>query len=113
MALYRKKPVVIEAVQWDGTVSRTTAVIDWMLAHGGTARYHGEGTFAALRIDTLEGTMTAVPGDWVIKGVKGVYPCKPDIFAATYELVADASDEDRIRDAMAEAQDHPGRTVTR
>jgi hypothetical protein len=90
--LYRKKPVVVETMQWDGAVSTATAIIDWVLAHGGTARYRNEGTFSALRIDTLEGTMTAVPGDWIIKGVQGeFYPCKPDIFAATYELVTDAA----------------------
>jgi hypothetical protein len=113
MALYRKKPVVIEAVQWDGTVSAAKATIDWILAHGGTASYHDHPS--ALSINTLEGTMTAMPGDWIIKGVQGeFYPCKPDIFAATYEPVADApSDEDRIRDAMTEAQAHPGRTITR
>jgi len=41
--------------------------------------------------ESLEGTMTAQPGDWIIRGVKGeLYPCKPDIFAATYEAVDDA-----------------------
>jgi len=86
MALYRKKPVVIEALHWDGTVSAATMVIDWMLALGGTARYHDDDLPPSLHIDTLEGTMTAAPGDWVIQGVKGeFYPCKPDIFDATYE----------------------------
>lgn len=43
-----------------------------------------------LHIGTLEGVMAAAPGDWIIRGVKGeIYPCKPDIFAATYELVTD------------------------
>ena len=55
---FRKKPVVIEA-------ERTTVAVD---------------------IETLEGTMRAEPGDWIITGVKGErYPCKPDIFEATYE----------------------------
>lgn len=86
MPFFVKKPVVIEAMEWDGAVSQATAIIDWMLANGGTARHH-DGP-SALSIDTLEGTMTAVPGDWVIKGVKGeFYPCKPDIFEATYEPV--------------------------
>ena len=88
MSLYRKKPVVIEAMEWDGAVNSATVIIDWMLANGGTARYH-DGP-SALSIDTLEGTMTAVPGDWIIRGVKGeFYPCKPDIFEATYEPAAD------------------------
>jgi len=43
-----------------------------------------------VEIDTLEGTMTAAPGDWIIRGIKGeLYPCKPDIFAATYDPVSD------------------------
>lgn len=84
---YRKLPVVIEAMCWDGTPEGATPIIDWHLgvsANGG-ARYHDEdGGFIA--IDTLEGTMRAVAGDYVIRGVKGeFYPCKPDIFDATYE----------------------------
>ena len=89
MSYYRKKPVVIEAMHWDGYSVTATVIIDWMLANGGTARYH-DGP-SALSIDTLEGTMTAAPGDWVIKGVKGeFYPCKPDIFVATYDPADDA-----------------------
>jgi len=61
MALYRKKPVVIEAFQ----------------------------TNVRQIIHTLEGDMVAEVGDWIITGVKGeVYPCKPDIFEATYEAVS-------------------------
>lgn len=49
----------------------------------GTLRFHGSG---AVSISTLEGTMVGEPGDWLIRGVKGeFYPCKPDIFEATYE----------------------------
>lgn len=60
MAKYRKKPVVIEAYQTD----------------------------KEFEIKTLEGTMKADIGDWIITGVKGEqYPCKPDIFEATYDLV--------------------------
>ncbi len=55
--------------------------------------YRYEGT-APLVIHTLEGDMTAMPGDWIITGIKGEqYPCKPDIFLATYELV-DSADID-------------------
>lgn len=94
-AQFRKKPVVIEAMQWDGTTAKATRVIDWVLANGGTARFHAEYTDnggaslpAYVSIDTLEGSMAAVAGDWVIRGVKGeFYPCKPDIFSATYDLV--------------------------
>jgi hypothetical protein len=109
MALYRKKPVVVEAVRWDG------GNCDEVFAFLGMPHPDDELDHSQIHIPTLEGTMTASPGDWLIRGVKGeFYPCKPDIFAATYELVSDApSDEDRIRDAMTEAHNHPGRTITR
>lgn len=71
---FRKKPVVIEAVQWfkDG---------DHPAVRKG--RYSNRDL-----IDTLEGEMQVNPGDWIITGVKGEhYPCKPDIFEATYEKV--------------------------
>lgn len=84
MAMYRKKPVVIEAVQWNGNKASLEAIGG--LAYGGN-RYvlHMEDK---LEIPTLEGVMTANIGDWIIKGVSGeVYPCKPDIFEMTYEKV--------------------------
>lgn len=84
---YRKKPVVIEAMEFKGSAREATTVIDWALSSGGTIRYHDEGR-ESLSIDTLEGTMSASVGDYIIKGVQGeFYPCKPDIFAATYEEV--------------------------
>ena len=100
MARYRKKPVEVEAAQWDGTAEEATRIIEWILAAGATARYvcstpdrcaqHNGDTPHSIAIDTLEGTMRADLGDWVIKGVKGeFYPVKPDIFAATYEPVED------------------------
>jgi hypothetical protein len=75
---YRKKPVVIDAFRWG--VSEPT---DWFRA----AQERGEIVgFDPLVIKTLEGEMTARGGDWIIRGVKGeIYPCKPDIFLATYE----------------------------
>jgi hypothetical protein len=96
---YRKKPVVIQAMQWDGTVEVATKIIDWILSYEGTARYHEksnyqmgyeEGTFPAqpayIGIDTLEGVMMTTKGDYVIKGVQDeFYPCKPGIFEQTYE----------------------------
>lgn len=95
---YRKKPVLIEAARWTGTPQSATEVINWALSHGGTVRYHesqdayddGEQgcpySPASLAIDTLEGTMSASAGDLIIKGVNGeFYPCKPEIFAKTYE----------------------------
>ena len=96
---YRKKPVVIEAVQWTGGPEAAGPIIDWILTGergaSWTAPHDGydgpEGSYPAvpreeIRINTLEGTMSASPGDWIIRGVQGeFYPCKPDIFAATYE----------------------------
>lgn len=80
MPQFRKKPVVIDAWQFrageqDGDLGY--AVIE------GRLRYTENDT---VLIKTLEGTMEARPGDWIIRGVKGeLYPCKPDIFAVTYE----------------------------
>lgn len=92
---YRKKPVVIDAQCWLGTADTATPIIDWILEEGGTARYvdypHENRALATARIniDTLEGMIAASPGDWIIKGVQGeFYPCKPDIFDATYEAVS-------------------------
>lgn len=82
---FRKKPVVIEAVCWDGTQDARDNLFKW----GGftLSDYNG---FGELEIDTLEGCMKANIGDWVIRGVKGeLYPCKSDIFEATYEMVED------------------------
>lgn len=90
MTMFRKKPVVIEAkclTQADDAAE----LARWVLAGGGNAmpKYLGsEKVFDGLLIWTLEGTMKADVGDWIIRGVKGeFYPCKPDIFAATYEAV--------------------------
>ena len=84
---YRKKPVVIEAIQWTG--ENYWEILKW--AHAGmhpkmNAIIHGSEVGSGLMVRTLEGNMMASVGDWIIKGVKGeFYPCKPDIFAATYE----------------------------
>lgn len=81
MPKFRKKPVVIEAMQWTG--SNELDLLQGLPGLKGVyeAKWEGE-----LVIATLEGAMTARPGDWIIKGVKNeFYPCKPEIFAATYE----------------------------
>lgn len=77
---YRKKPVVIEAVQWDGqNYPEIKAFVGESLDEAWSV---GGYCF----INTLEGRMNCAPGDWVIRGVKGeFYPCKPDIFEETYE----------------------------
>lgn len=82
---YRKKPIVIEAKRFHGklTMSEAKALATWC---GGKLDFDG-GTFF-VSIPTLEGDMTASKGDYIIKGVQGeFYPCKPDIFEATYEEV--------------------------
>jgi hypothetical protein len=90
---YRKRPVVISAMQWDGTAEGATPIIDWILQSGGTARYTCDDYCTGahyITIDTLEGRMLCSSGDYVIRGVAGeFYPCKPDIFVATYELGGD------------------------
>ena len=84
---FRKKPVVIEAMLWDGTTQGATPIIEWSNA---TVKYWcDEGGTHYLAVETLEGRMLANPGDWIIRGVQGeFYPCKPDVFEATYEAVA-------------------------
>lgn len=92
---FRKKPVVIEAVQWTG--SNPDELLGFMLARASLRRSNykteagGIMVGGCLIIETLEGEMRADPLDWIIKGVKGeFYPCKPDIFEATYEPVLEA-----------------------
>ena len=81
---YRKKPVVIEAMQY-GPYTAPGLDLLMFLEHSGAYFRVGK-----LIIPTLEGNMVASVGDYIIKGVKGeFYPCKPEIFAATYERVDD------------------------
>ena len=89
MTCYRKKPVVIEAVQFDGTKESANQILAWIGSWGADAkRAHSTKPDLGLTISTLEGDMHVSPGDFVIRGVQGeFYPCKPDIFAATYEPV--------------------------
>lgn len=77
---FRKKPVVIEAVQWN--LENKHLIGDFLYGQ----KYKLED--GKILIETLEGTMATEVNDWIIKGVKGeFYPCKPDIFQATYEPV--------------------------
>lgn len=96
MEKYRKKPVVIEAIQWDGTGQSTREIILFMgqeikndfITQEKFYDYCNIVERDGIKIKTIEGTMTASINDYIIKGVKGeFYPCKPDIFEATYELV--------------------------
>lgn len=93
MAKFRKKPVEVNAYQFKGGVENDRFAFErWVFNHGGkTSNWFFDGTeYVSFAIVTLEGAMTVSKGDWVIKGVKGeFYPCKPDIFEATYDLVED------------------------
>lgn len=86
MPKFRKKPVEIDAVQWNGVGFNLADLPAWFAdAYGQRQIDRAEDK---LHIVTLEGVMTASPGDWIIRGVKGeIYPCKPDIFVATYDPV--------------------------
>jgi hypothetical protein len=88
---YRKKPVVVEAVKWDGNnlayilsfTGRHHSISDWEWE-----RVEELVAAEGLKIFTLEGPLKASIGDYIIRGIKGeCYPCKPDIFKATYEKV--------------------------
>lgn len=92
MKYYRKKPVVIEAVQFTG--QNGNEILAWS---GGTVLVSpvlepttDNPTGAYVQVKTLEGVMVGRVGDWIIRGVKGeLYPIKPDIFEATYEVLED------------------------
>ena len=87
---YRKKPVVIKAVQYDGNfrcldIFGISEVWNFIISSD-------EKGNECIKIPTLEGEMTASIGDYIIRGVKGeFYPCKPDIFEMTYELASTSS----------------------
>ena len=90
MAKYRKKPVVIEAFQFDGYLKKygVSLIPQWATNayKDGTIFFEGENH--AMYIKTLEGVHHASVGDYIIRGVNGeLYPCKPDIFEETYERV--------------------------
>jgi hypothetical protein len=95
MGIYRKKPVEIEAVQYDGNfrcldIFNIHDVKDFKLGKESDGSPY-------LLIPTLEGDMKCSKGDYVIRGVKGeYYPCKPDIFELTYEMVEKTNENDKI-----------------
>lgn len=83
---FRKRPVVIEAMQFLGDFDAVDQFVAPFQQASGVLAISFQSD--ALVIHTLEGDMVANHGDWIIRGVKGeFYPCKPDIFAATYEAV--------------------------
>ena len=100
---YRKKPVVIEAVHWNGL---NLSEIKGFVGNSATYELHdefynrGEGIpsippWHEITIHTLEGDHKCSKGDYIIKGVKGeFYPCKPDIFKQTYEIAQEGGQDD-------------------
>ena len=75
---YQKRPVVIQAMQWDGTPESANAIEEWSDGKVERDDVH-------LEVKTLEGVMRANPMDWIIRGVQGeFYPCRDDIFTQTY-----------------------------
>lgn len=130
---YTKKPVTIEAVQMQQQMSRDARSIfkelpQWLsrALQEGTCIYeynmaHNE---AMVHIRTAEGTMTAKAGDWIIRGVKGeLYPCKNDIFLATYEPAGSDADlegagatliaaVEQMKQVRQKLKDDPARAVS-
>lgn len=98
MPKFRKKPVVIEAVRLENNYTSIYNAVEFVFNIGMETSVIGANSTVrqvqeagGLDISTLEGTMKASFGDYIIQGVKGeLYPCKPDIFEATYEPVDDA-----------------------
>ena len=85
MSLFHKKPVVIEARRFTGESSAIN-ICNWAADGGEVISYYPD--TKQLGIATLEGDMTADLGDWIIRGIAGeFYPCRSDIFVATYEEV--------------------------
>lgn len=84
---YRKKPVVINAMKYNG--NNSAEILDWVQScNSGIGVMFHDPEDNKIVIDTLEGTMKASIGDWIIQGVNGeFYPCKPDIFEKTYESI--------------------------
>lgn len=89
MGLYRKKPVTVEARQWDGSEQSQREIQAWMFGYS----VHAEGWVDSdgyyISVPTLSGKVKARPDDFIVKGVAGeFYPCNPRIFARTYEEAA-------------------------
>ncbi|WP_088005613.1 hypothetical protein [Indiicoccus explosivorum] len=96
MARYRKKPVVIEAVEWTGANHLITDT--FMKACEGAYIDYDRYQLGEVVVPTLEGEMRARVGDYIIKGVQGeFYPCKPEIFEATYEKLDEGKTEKCFR----------------
>lgn len=84
---FRKKPIYVEAEQWDGTYQEMKRLEKkFQLIHARASYHMKNNTVATWEISTREGRTEVRRGDWIIKGIEGEpYPCNPDIFWATYE----------------------------
>ncbi len=90
MPKFRKKPVIINAIQFNGSSTHANQIKSWMNGQSEEPCCDGVHTrdVIYLPIETPEGCVRALPNDWIIKGINGeFYPCKPDIFAKTYEPI--------------------------
>ena len=90
MSKYRKKPVVVDAFKWTGAHDQKEDP-EWIceaIEKGHVWFDHPGTSLVTMNISTLEGVMRACVGDYIIKGIKGeIYPCKPDIFEASYDII--------------------------
>lgn len=87
---YATKPHDVDAVRWLGTAIEATPVINWVLAHGGTARYHdpSEPGGERIAVDTYHGTVSAIPGDFIVKDQWDQFDvADPSSFLAIYTEV--------------------------
>lgn len=111
-----KKPITVEAVQWDGTAACATEVIDWVLNQGGTANFYcsvtdgtaicyGDRDAHTIKVHTFEGVHDITPGSWVIRGVQGeFYGIKDDILHETYTIDSEVEYETNERAFLAEPE---------
>lgn len=96
MGMFRKKPITVEAIIFDGSRESAREAKEFCIRKTG-----GSSVFFRFRdsdqyyISTLEGAMRVMPGDYIIRGIRGeYYPCKPDIFVETYEPVNPVETDD-------------------
>jgi hypothetical protein len=94
MKKYKKKPIVIEAMQFTDSGSEQLKVSEWVEKNGSKLGLYdgfyrkGIASWEKAFVDTLEGSMMVSIGDWIIKGVEGeFYPCKDSVFKKTYDEV--------------------------
>lgn len=112
MTAYRKRPVVVDAYEFIADSAYLDNMPDWLndAYEDGRAFTVANGPDCSemmlVRIPTLEGTMDAWPGDWIIQGVRGeLYPCKPDVFALTYEELAPTGQDETLAQPLGRTHD--------